>query len=362
MHAQWRIHSCAHVGHATARCNAPKLLRAIRVPSMENDLDFYRALPSISALPCAGTCPDGVRLHRRVAPRCRAPCVRMCACACIMFKKRLTTHVHSLEKDAGFDYGTLYRNILQPFSNEVWFITLGMLVFGGLMMWFCELSTEDSPFKGEGIGGLFKSIWVSLMSFVCATAAHEASHWPGRIVMIGYAFFIYVTVVLYVANLSAFLIMKPSEGASISSLMDITRLGGKLCLLEAMTDAVSYAVPVSNQHLTDDYGPALERVYRGGCAAAVVGFFEYEMYVKAQTAVFTVCVDPDDEKGWSTCTNVPTDPVNIDLNCKCKNPEKDVTTCPSTCPFGNKRYCPLVEVCVSVDVFVSVSGSVPVCV
>jgi len=279
-----------------------------------------------------------------------------------MFKKRMTTHVHSLEKDAGFDYGTLYRNILQPFSNEVWFITLGMLVFGGLMMWFCELSTEDSPFKGEGIGGLFKSIWVSLMSFVCATAAHEASHWPGRIVMIGYAFFIYVTVVLYVANLSAFLIMKPSEGASISSLMDITRLGGKLCLLEAMTDAVSYAVPVSNQHLTDDYGPALERVYRGGCAAAVVGFFEYEMYVKAQTAVFTVCVDPDDEKGWSTCTNVPTDPVNIDLNCKCKNPEKDVTTCPSTCPFGNKRYCPLVEVCVSVDVFVSVSGSVPVCV
>lgn len=186
------------------------------------------------------------------------------------------------------------------------------------------------------------------MSFVCATAAHEATHWPGRIVMIGYAFFIYVSVVLYVANLSAFLILKPSEGASISSLAEISRLGGKLCLLEAMSGAVEYAVPLNNQHLTDDYGPALERLYRGKCAAAVVGFFEYEMFINAQTASFTACIDPADDNGWSTCTNVPTDPVAIDLNCKCDDPEADVVTCPTTCPFGNKRYCPLVEVCVCV--------------
>ena len=49
---------------------------------------------------------------------------------------------------------------------------------------------------------------------------------------------------------------------------------------------------------TDDYGPALERLYRGNCAAALLGYFEYEQYVRAQTASFTACVDPADENGW----------------------------------------------------------------
>ena len=49
---------------------------------------------------------------------------------------------------------------------------------------------------------------------------------------------------------------------------------------------------------TDDYGPALERLYRGNCAAALLGYFEYDQYVRAQTASFTACVDPADENGW----------------------------------------------------------------
>ena len=53
-----------------------------------------------------------------------------------------------------------------------------------------------------------------------------------------------------------------------------------------------------NGYRTDDYGPALERLYRGKCAAALVGYFEYDQFVRAQTAEFTVCVDPADENGW----------------------------------------------------------------
>jgi hypothetical protein len=51
----------------------------------------------------------------------------------------------------------------------------------------------------------------------------------------GFAFFIYVVVALYVSNLAAFLILKPGDAAAISSLPEIARLGGKLCLLEAMS-------------------------------------------------------------------------------------------------------------------------------
>jgi hypothetical protein len=66
--------------------------------------------------------------------------------------------------------------------------------------------------------------------------------------MLGYALFIYVTVVLYVANLSAILLLKPSEKAMISSLSDLPRLGSKLCLLESLSSALAYKVPTRNQH------------------------------------------------------------------------------------------------------------------
>jgi hypothetical protein len=42
----------------------------------------------------------------------------------------------------------------------------------------------------------------------------------------------------------------------------------------------------------------MERLYRGKCAAALLGFFEFDQYVRAQTASFTTCVDPLDENGW----------------------------------------------------------------
>lgn len=85
---------------------------------------------------------------------------------------------------------------------------------------------------------------------------------------------------------------------------------------------------------------------RGGCSGAILGYFEYEQYVRAQTASFSVCVDPEDLNGWSTCTTpgVSSGPVQIDLKCQCNDPTKDVESCPADCPFGNKRFCPLRKV------------------
>lgn len=83
---------------------------------------------------------------------------------------------------------------------------------------------------------------------------------------------------------------------------------------------------------------------RGGCSGAILGFFQFDQYVRAQKASFSVCLDPEDEKGWSSCTTVSTDAVRIDLNCQCDDPTKEVESCPAECPFGNKRYCSMVEV------------------
>jgi len=44
-----------------------------------------------------------------------------------------------------------------------------MLVFGGLMMWYCEAHVEKSPYRKQGFAGVLKCIWVSCLSFVSAT-------------------------------------------------------------------------------------------------------------------------------------------------------------------------------------------------
>lgn len=43
------------------------------------------------------------------------------------------------------DWPLLYRNVLQPFAEETWYILIGMIMFGGIMMWICEYNVEDSP-------------------------------------------------------------------------------------------------------------------------------------------------------------------------------------------------------------------------
>ena len=132
----------------------------------------------------------------------------------------------------------------------------------------CVDATCTFRLENEGVNGLFKTIWVSAMSLVCTSAAHEATHWPGRIAQMGksqgilhgsrpsfpaakadddvdllkgFAFFIYVVVALYVSSLASFLVLKPAAGAAISNLPEIARLGGKLCLLEAMSGPLSVA-------------------------------------------------------------------------------------------------------------------------
>jgi hypothetical protein len=245
-----------------------------------------------------------------------------------------------------FNYATLYRHIIQPFSNEVWYITSGMLIFGGIVIWLVESVAPDSRFARESVlSGICKSVWVSWMSFVCATSAVEVTRWPGRLIMVGYAFFIYVVVVLYVANLSAILSLKSTQKASISSIQDINREGSFLCLIEDMANLIAYTLPQQQMLIFDEYGPALEKLYRGGCAGSLIGFFEYHKYIRAQDVSFSVCLDPLDERGWSKCKNPTSKSAFIDLNCKCKSdPKLDPKDCIFDCPFANKRYCPLLEV------------------
>lgn len=250
-----------------------------------------------------------------------------------------------------FDYSIFYRNILQPFTPEVWYVTLAMFIFGGLMMWLCNFNADDPPLPAhvapEGIGGAFKSIWVSFMGFVCASPAHQPTGFPGRIVMLGYGFFIYVSVVLYVSNLSAFLALQraPSQTPGISSIAQIARLGGKVCVLESLSELIAASVPRGNQKLFDKQGAAFENLYRGGCLATVSGSFEYDQFVRAQSASFTACVDPADENGNSVCQDKTKQAVKIDLNCKCpSNPSRPTEGCKLDCPYGIKRFCPFQQV------------------
>ena len=272
------------------------------------------------------------------------------------------TPAAEFQRGSAFDYSILYRHIVRPFANEVWCIVGGMLVCTGILMWACERNAPRSRYKREGLAsGVLKSTWVSFMSLLSATSALEASCWAGRLVMAGHAFFVYVAVVLYVANLTTLLMNTQTNSANIEELADVSRMGSKVCLLEAMSTAVQTMVPKQHQHFVDAYGPAIEKVYRGGCAATIIGFFEYNRFIRAQTANFTVCTDPADSIGGSTCTTSAL-PARIDLNCKCRTVPHtnttDVSKCKLDCPFGIKRYCPLVEV-VDPNFAVSLSIALP---
>jgi hypothetical protein len=113
----------------------------------------------------------------------------------------------------------------------------------------------------------------------------------------------------------------------------------------------------------------LEILQRGkhGCVAAIIGKYEYKAFIEAQSASYTYCADEDDANQYSTCSApVTTDPLKIDLNCKCSDPAKNpakkggvmpANECPDECPDVH-RHCNLMTV-EDLDFSLSIPLSMP---
>ena len=187
----------------------------------------------------------------------------------------------------------LYSAIMAPYKMECWYAIWFIFVFAGAVIWILESpnrENDDFVEDHEGPGkplGLAKAVWLSWMGFLGGSALNTITAWPGRLAFFGFAFFIYMTVATYAANLAAFMVTKPKAAGYIDVLSDIpAKAGAKVCLLEAMAGTLqsAYGISSSSMFMMDDYGPAIEKMYRlqDGCIASVVGRFQYDQYIASQ--------------------------------------------------------------------------------
>jgi len=227
--------------------------------------------------------------------------------------------------------------IFKPFTWAVWGVTVAYFVFGGMLLWLVEgigNGNEDyiepayESAVNQRLGGALKAVYAGIMDYWLAGASFlTVSSWPGRIIVMGYGLFIFITGASYTANLVQFMVADVTPEKMVTSLDHLVATNGKLCVMEAAASAImsSYGLKKENVLIVDAYGPAVENLYLNRCQAAVVGKNEYQALGLAQVGKFEVCTDEADKRWWSECTDESVKPTTIDLACTCKDFSKDVS-------------------------------------
>mmetsp|Transcript_6279 Transcript_6279/g.14664 ORF Transcript_6279/g.14664 Transcript_6279/m.14664 type:complete len:796 (-) Transcript_6279:127-2514(-) len=256
----------------------------------------------------------------------------------------------SVGLDDKFKAGNLLR-IFDPFDRMVWLLNVIMVFVSAFLIWlveektpfntdyFCQLDPEVHLNQPQGLG---KSIWLGLMAYVSGGAAHQGTTWPGRLIILGFGWFIYISVSSYTANLASFMMTPPKEIGLITYYADIIKKGGALCVLEAIEDMVES--PGLTLETFDDYIPAIEGMYDRRCLATIVGKNEWRLMVRGGIGSGTVCIDEADTRGNSACADPDgeTRPVQIG-GCRCSDLALNPADCPEDCP-DHLKYCSMLEV------------------
>ena len=227
--------------------------------------------------------------------------------------------------------------IFKPFTWPVWGVTVAFYVFGGMLLWLVEgicNGNEDyiePAYEGivnQRLGGTLKAVYAGVMDYWLAGASFlTVSSWPGRIIVMGYGLFIFITGASYTANLVQFMVADSTPDKMVTSLDHMVATGGKLCVIEAASAAImaSYGLKEENVLIVDSYGPVVENLYLNRCQVGVLGKNEYQALGLAQVGKFDVCTDEADGRWWSECKDDSVKPTTIDLVCSCKDFSKDVS-------------------------------------
>jgi len=243
--------------------------------------------------------------------------------------------------------------IFKPFEASVWLIILCMFIFGALALWFVEAPYNTDELEGfrpgqgpPNIEGLVQALTITTTGFV--NLQLPASTWPARMVALGYGFFVFIAGSSYTASLASYMVSTSAQLGDVSTLTDVVMLDKKLCVLDTLPPGLITNQGVSRVPM-DNYGAMLEKLYLGGCIAAVVGKMELLTYIRASTRNVTVCADPLDPLGQTACVDrsVPSKVIRL-------NP----STCGDDCT-GARRYCEIIDTKDS-DFEVSIATALPV--
>jgi len=155
----------------------------------------------------------------------------------------LVVYQEDQKSSLGADVGQLYAWML-PFTWEVWGTIVAIIVTYGLLMFWIErddtASVDFDPPEEQGARGVFKSIYLSSVTFIGQIAGHFPGSVVGRVFMQTTAFVAVIIASSYTANLATFLTAsRQATIATLSSIHDAQAAGSRICVDPSSTSAVS---------------------------------------------------------------------------------------------------------------------------
>ena len=195
------------------------------------------------------------------------------------------------------DDGSLLWVWAAPFSWQVWLTSLAMLMFSALMFNAVEYGYDDWGGGGgdDAHSKMHHGPWLLVYQFYQSLIGiwhrtpiragfyldHEGHHfkgqehavsWAGRVVLYGYALFVFLMGTHYVAQCVKIYGKGAESPLPIKYYSDVAKRGGKVCLLSALYKTVEKRLPSENAKLLDAFGPVFEHLYEGSCIAALIGW------------------------------------------------------------------------------------------
>ena len=119
---------------------------------------------------------------------------------------------------------------LGPFQNTLWAFIAGLIFFHGLIQFIVEYFAEGKDNDVVIPLTIPNSAFQALGDFAQADTYVSPSSEAGKLLRVGWAFFLIIVVSSYTANLTSFLITRPTNTLSVTSIEDANLRSLTLCV------------------------------------------------------------------------------------------------------------------------------------
>ncbi|KAL7551347.1 hypothetical protein ACHAWF_014536 [Thalassiosira exigua] len=202
-------------------------------------------------------------------------------------------HIESLEQEV--------LKVLSPFTWGAWLCILGVILLAAMLsVWFSDPVSEPQRdrirWRGMSRQRRNKVAYARLAAdmvlekgiFFCSAGIEQdrGSSFPHKVMSLGFAFFILITVSAYVANLAAFLTRPVSGG--IVSVEEAINDGVTICAHPVVREELETAHPHAIFHFTEkdvDILGMIDDFAEGKCGALVLGWEDNTIDVAIREAL-----------------------------------------------------------------------------
>lgn len=177
-------------------------------------------------------------------------------------------------------FSNTFSSVFSPFSFTLWMTCIAFLVVFGLA--FALLERDGDDFEGSpGVHQkLATTLYKTFLSGVTGGPAYEPGTAGGKLVMLGYGWFILIALASYTANLASLLVVASSV-QGIANMDDLIKTeGAKLCVPQDIkVTEYTELYPALGGRIISSGGTelALEDLLAGKCQGTAMGVGELEV-------------------------------------------------------------------------------------